>query len=213
VNSSSLQSNGFLVVLSGPSGVGKNTVLNAVLSQMPDLKYSVSVTTRPPRPGEVHGRDYFFVTDEEFDRLVQDDRLLEWAEFVGHRYGTPREYIEQCLRSGYTVIMDIDIQGARQIRQKMPEAVLVFLWPPSLEELSRRIRERGTDSEAAVSRRLAWARQELEAVRDYDYVIVNDDVEKAAAQLRSIVVAERCRVSRWNYRACLARLRGEDSAL
>lgn len=211
MNKSSLQSKGFLVVLSGPSGVGKNTVLSTVLPQVPGLQYSISVTTRPPRPGEVHGQDYFFVSEEEFDRLVQEDRLLEWAEFVGYRYGTPRDYIEQCLQAGMTVIMDIDIQGARQVRQKMPEAILVFLWPPSLDELSRRIRERGKDSEAAISRRLSMARQELQAVCDYDYVIVNDSVEKAAAELRAIVMAERCRVSRWDHGSRLARLREEDS--
>lgn len=211
MNKSSLQSKGFLVVLSGPSGVGKNTVLSTVLPQVPGLQYSISVTTRPPRPGEVHGQDYFFVSEEEFDRLVQEDRLLEWAEFVGYRYGTPRDYIEQCLQAGMTVIMDIDIQGARQVRQKMPEAILVFLWPPSLDELSRRIRERGKDSEAAISRRLSMARQELQAVCDYDYVIVNDSVEKAAAELRAIVMAERCRVSRWDHGSRLARLREEDN--
>lgn len=206
-----MKSNGFLVVLSGPSGVGKNTLLNAVLPVVPNLHYSVSVTTRAPRPGEVHGRDYFFVTDEEFDQLVREDRLLEWAEFVGRRYGTPRDYIETCLAEGLTVIMDIDIQGARQIREKMPEAILVFLWPPSLEELSRRIHGRGQDSEAAISQRLSWARQELEAVTDYDYVIVNDDLEKAAAELRSIVLAERCRVSRLDYEALMAGLQeGEN---
>ncbi len=159
----------------------------------------------------MHGRDYFFVTDEEFDQLVREDRLLEWAEFVGRRYGTPRDYIETCLAEGLTVIMDIDIQGARQIREKMPEAILVFLWPPSLEELSRRIHGRGQDSEAAISQRLSWARQELEAVTDYDYVIVNDDLEKAAAELRSIVLAERCRVSRLDYEALMAGLQeGEN---
>lgn len=192
--------------MSGPSGVGKNTLLNAVLPVVPDLHYSVSATTREPRPGEVNGRDYFFVTDDEFDRMVREGRLLEWAEFVGRRYGTPRDYIEQCLDDGLTVIMDIDIQGARQIREQMPEAILVFLWPPSLQELSRRIHGRGKDSQAAISRRLSWAHQELEAVHEYDYVIVNDDLEKAASELRAIVMAERCRVARTDFGPLLAGL-------
>lgn len=203
---SALTSNGFLVVLSGPSGVGKNTLLNAVLPVVPGLQYSVSATTREPRPGEVHGRDYFFVSDDEFDEMVREGRLLEWAEFVGRRYGTPRDYIDKCLDDGLTVIMDIDIQGARQIREKMPEAILVFLWPPSMEELSRRIHGRGQDSQSAISRRLSWARQELEAVHEYDYVIVNDDLERAAAELRAIVTAERRRVSRTDFRPLLAGL-------
>lgn len=197
---------GFLVVLSGPSGVGKNTVLNAVLPEVPDLHYSVSVTTRAPRPGEVHGRDYFFVTDEEFDEMIRTGRLLEWAEFVGRRYGTPRDYIERCLDEGLTVIMDIDIQGARQIRERMKEAILVFLWPPSMQELSRRIHGRGQDSQDVITRRLSWARQELEAVTEYDYVIVNDDLEKAAAELRAIIIAERCRVRRTDFRQLAAKL-------
>lgn len=212
MNKAAAKSSGFLVVLSGPSGVGKNTLLNAVLPVVPDLHYSVSATTRAPRPGEVHGRDYFFVSDEEFDEMVRQGRLLEWAEFVGRRYGTPRDYIERCLEDGLTVIMDIDIQGARQIRAKMPEAILVFLWPPSLQELSRRIYGRAQDSEKAITRRLSWARQELEAVSDYDYVIVNDDLERAASELQSIVLAERCRVSRMDYRSLAASLREEETS-
>lgn len=200
---------GFLVVLSGPSGVGKNTLLNAVLPRVENLRYSVSATTRPPRAGEVHGRDYFFVTDDEFDAMIQGGELLEWAEFVGRRYGTPRRYIEQCLEQGQTVILDIDIQGAAQIRAAMPEAVLVFLLPPSLEELRRRIYGRAKDSEAAIVQRLSWAENELAAVSEYDYAIVNDDLERACDQLRAIIIAERCRVSRSDYPALVARLAGE----
>lgn len=198
-------------MLSGPSGVGKNTLLNAVLPKVEGLRYSVSATTRPPRPGEVHGRDYFFLTDEEFDRMIERGELLEWAEFVGRRYGTPRRYIEECLEQGETVILDIDIQGAAQIRAAMPEAVLVFLLPPSLEELRRRIYGRAKDSEAAILERLSWAKHELAAVTDYDYVIVNDDLERACEQLRAIILAERCRVSRSDYPELVARLTKEDT--
>lgn len=200
---------GFLVVLSGPSGVGKNTLLNAVLPRVEGLQYSVSATTRPPRAGEVHGRDYFFLSDEEFDAMVERGELLEWAEFVGRRYGTPRRYIEECLDKGLTVILDIDIQGAAQIRRALPEAVLVFLLPPSLDELRRRIYGRAKDSEAAIAERLSWARQELAAVADYDYVIVNDDLERACDELRAIIVAERCRVERSGYGALVAGFREE----
>ncbi|MBO8142248.1 MAG: guanylate kinase [Firmicutes bacterium] len=202
---------GFLVVLSGPSGVGKNTLLNAVLPTVEGLKYSVSATTRPPRPGEVHGRDYFFVSDEEFDAMLERGELLEWAEFVGRRYGTPRRYVDQCLAQGLTVILDIDIQGAAQVRAAMPEAVLVFLLPPSLEELRRRIYGRGKDPEAAIVKRLSAAKHELAAVTDYDYVIVNDDLAKARDELRAIILAERCRVSRSDYPSLIARLNQEGT--
>lgn len=187
---------GFLVVLSGPSGVGKNTVLNEVMPNVPDLIYSVSVTTRSARPGEVDGEHYYFVSDDEFERMKDRGDLLEWAEFVGRKYGTPRQYIEDRLAEGKTVIMDIDIQGASQVRRAMPEAVSVFLVPPSFDELNRRLHGRGSDSATAIERRLSSARSELQAVSEYDYVVVNDDVRKAATKLQAIVAAERCRVSR-----------------
>lgn len=190
---------GFLVVLSGPSGVGKNTLLNEVLPLVPDLLYSVSATTREPRANEVHGQHYYFVSEAEFDRMQRAGELLEWAEFVGRKYGTPRKYIERSLAAGNTVIMDIDIQGAKQIREAMPEAVFVFLLPPSFEELNRRIHDRGLDSKQAIERRLLSAQDELRAVVDYDYVIINDDLQRAAAQLQAIIVAERCRVARSDY--------------
>lgn len=190
---------GFLVVLSGPSGVGKNTVLNEVLPIVPDLVYSVSVTTRAARDGEVDGQSYYFVSDDEFERMRKDGELLEWAEFVGRKYGTPRGYIVEQLAQGHTVIMDIDIQGAAQIRAALPEAVSVFLMPPSFDELHRRIHGRGLDSESAIARRLSSAKAELQAVNEYDYVIVNDDVKKAAWQLQAIIAAERCRVFRTDW--------------
>src|SRR5690606_21539315 len=141
----------------GPSGAGKNTLLNAVLPRIPDLKYSVSATTRPPRPGERDGVDYFFLDDAAFDAMIARDEFLEWAEFAGYRYGTPRRFVEECLAQGYVVITDVDIQGARQIKEKMPDGVFVFLLPPSMEELQRRLESRGTESAEAISRRLKIA--------------------------------------------------------
>lgn len=206
-----MQGRGFLIVLSGPSGVGKNTLLNATMPKVPALKYSVSMTTRRPRDGEVDGEHYFFVSDTEFDEKIQRGDLLEWAEFVGNRYGTPRDYIEKCIEDGFTVIMDIDIQGARQIRRTVPEAIHVFLLPPSPEELRRRLYHRAQDSESAIARRLSWARDELEAVKDYDYVIVNDDLQRAAARLQAIIAAERARVERVDYASFIAALREEET--
>lgn len=191
-----MQSRGILVVLSGPSGAGKNTVLNAVLPRIPDLRYSVSVTTRPPRAGEVEGVDYYFVDDATFDDMIRTGQLLEWAEFCGYRYGTPRRFVEECLSRGESVISDIDIKGAAQIKRTYPEGVFVFLLPPSLGELRKRLARRGTEGEEAIARRLQVAVEELRAIREYDYWIVNDSVERAAADLEAIIRAERQRVAR-----------------
>ncbi|HLS89962.1 MAG TPA: guanylate kinase [Limnochordia bacterium] len=191
-----MKARGFLVVLSGPSGAGKNTLLSAVLPRIPDLKYSVSATTRPPRPGEKHGVDYYFLQDDEFQEMIDRGEFLEWAEFAGYRYGTPRRFVEECLAQGLTVITDIDIQGARQIKQRMPDGVFVFLLPPSFEELEKRLHKRGTDSSEAIGRRLKIALEEVAAIVDYDYWILNRDLEEACEQLVAIIRAERARVSR-----------------
>ncbi|NMB20881.1 MAG: guanylate kinase [Firmicutes bacterium] len=188
--------NGFLIVLSGPSGAGKNSVMNAVFPTIPNLKYSISVTTRPPRAGEVDEVNYFFRSEAEFDQMLKDDLLLESATFVGYRYGTPKSFVQDQIRAGNAVIMDIDIQGAKQIREKMPEAVFVFLLPPTPEELSRRLRLRGSDSDEVIKRRLAKSYEEIKHIVDYDYYIVNDDLGKAAEQLRQIILSEWSRVSR-----------------
>lgn len=187
---------GFLVVLSGPSSVGKDTLLGAVLGKIPDMVYSVSATTRPPRPGEKQGVDYHFLSEKEFRDLIANDGLLEWADYCGNLYGTPRAFVEEMLVRGMIVISDIDIQGAKQLRQTMPEGVFVFLMPPSLEELRRRIVRRATDPPEAIASRMARAEEEMDAVVDYDYWIVNADLGEAVQDLRAIIRAERLRVSR-----------------
>ena len=188
---------GKLLVISGPSGAGKSTVVFKAIEGRADICFSTSVTTRSPRPGEIDGREYFFVDFERFREMVENDELLEHAEYVANRYGTPRAYVEQRLNEGMNVVLDIEVQGARQVRKKMPEAVLIFIAPPSLEELERRLRGRGTDTEAAIEGRLIRARQEFQEADFYDYLIVNDDVEKAAAKLNAIIEAEHCRFADW----------------
>ena len=188
---------GKLLVISGPSGAGKSTVVFKAIEGREDVCFSTSVTTRSPRPGEVDGREYFFVNFERFREMVENDELLEHAEYVANRYGTPRAYVEQRMAEGLNVVLDIEVQGARQVRKKMPDAVLIFIAPPSIEELERRLRGRGTDTEAAIEGRLIRARQEFQEADFYDYLIVNDDVEKAAAKLNAIIEAEHCRFADW----------------
>ncbi len=188
---------GKLLVISGPSGAGKSTVVAKAIEGRTDICFSTSVTTRSPRPGEVHGREYFFVNFERFREMVENDELLEHAEYVANRYGTPRSYVEKRLDEGMNVLLDIEVQGARQVRKKMPEAILIFIAPPSLVELERRLRGRGTDTERAIEGRLIRARQEYQEADFYDYLIVNDDVDKAAARLNAIIEAEHCRFGDW----------------
>ena len=188
---------GTLLVISGPSGAGKSTVVFKAIEGREDICFSTSVTTRSPRPGEVDGREYFFVNFERFREMVENDELLEHAEYVANRYGTPRAYVEQRMAEGMNVLLDIEVQGARKVRKKMPEAVLIFIAPPSIEELERRLRGRGTDTEAAIEGRLIRARQEFQEADFYDYLIVNDDVEKAASKLNAIIEAEHCRFADW----------------
>jgi guanylate kinase len=180
-------------VIAGPSGVGKGTVVRRVLERVPGLRLSISVTTRAPREAlrERDGADYFFVTADEFERLVKQDGLLEWAELFGERYGTPRAWVEGALAEGSDVVLEIDVQGARSIREAAPEAVLIFLMPPSLEELERRLRARGTEEEESLDERLAQARWELEQRSWFDHVVVNDDVESASSQVAAIIQGSR----------------------
>ncbi len=176
-----------LTVVSGPSGVGKSSVVGELRKLEPDIYFSVSVTTRKPRPGEIDGAHYHFVDRVEFDAMVAEGRLLEWAEFAGNCYGTPREPVEKALADGRPAILEIELQGARQVRVAMPEARLVMLMPPSWEELVGRLTGRGTESEAAVQTRLAEAERELAAAGEFDERLVNADVREAAEHLLSLI--------------------------
>lgn len=188
-----MQEKGKLIVISGPSGAGKSTVVFKAIEGREDVCFSTSVTTRKPRPGEVDGREYFFVDPDRFKEMVENDELLEHAEYVANSYGTPRAYVEEKLETGLNVLLDIEVQGARQIHEKMPDAVKIFIIPPSLEELEKRLKGRGTDTERAIEARLIRARQEYQEADFYDYLIINDDADKAAKELSAIILAEHCR--------------------
>ncbi|MDH6124872.1 guanylate kinase [Kitasatospora sp. GP82] len=176
-----------LTVLSGPSGVGKSTVVAHMRQQHPEVWLSVSATTRHPRPGEQHGVQYHFVDNDEFDKLVANGELLEWAVFAGNRYGTPRQAVQERLDRGEPVLLEIDLQGARQVRESMPEAQLVFLAPPSWEELVRRLTGRGTEPQHVIDERLAAARIELAAETEFDATLVNRSVEQVATELLALL--------------------------
>jgi guanylate kinase len=181
---------GRVFVVSGPSGVGKGTVVRTLLERRPDLVYSVSCTTRQPRPGEVHGRDYRFVDAATFSRLVEEGAFLEWVEIYGHRSGTLWGPIAQELERGRDVILEIDVRGALTVRDRLPGAVLVFLVPPSEAELARRLRARRTESEAQLQRRLSEAGDEMATAPLFDHVVVNDEVDRAAAEVAAIIDAD-----------------------
>ncbi|WP_176391891.1 guanylate kinase [Marininema halotolerans] len=188
---------GLLIVLSGPSGAGKGTVCSALRTFAPELVYSVSATTRKPREGEVDGVNYFFKSRQEFEGMIEEDQLLEWAQYVNNYYGTPREFVEEQLEQGKDVLLEIEVQGAKQVKKRFPEGVFIFLLPPSLKELASRIRGRGTETEEVVRHRMSAAEQELGEVEYYDYVVVNDRVEDACDRVRSILTAEHCRRDRF----------------
>lgn len=183
---------GKLIVLSGPSGAGKSTVVGKCMETRSDICFSVSVTTRSPRPGEEDGKDYFFISRERFDEMVENEELLEHAVYVSNCYGTPKAYVESRLEEGYNVVLDIEIQGARQVHAKMPEAVTVFVAPPSIAELERRLKGRGTETAEVIEGRLARARQEYAEADFYDWLIINDDADVAAKELSAIITASHC---------------------
>ena len=187
---------GLLIVLSGPSGSGKNTVCDEVKKNNKNIWESISMTSRKPRKGEIDGKSYYFVTEEEFKKNIEDDNMFEYAKFAGNYYGTPKKNIQKHLDNGEDVILVIEIQGALQIKQKVAQALFVFLLPPSMKELKRRLIDRNTESSSKVMERFERAYKEINELSKYNYVIVNDNVKDAAKKLESIILAERCRVDR-----------------
>jgi len=189
---------GVLVVLSGPSGAGKGTLRPYLTKAFPDLTFCASATTRPPRAGEVHGRHYYFMSVEEFQQHIEKGELLEWANVYGHFYGTPRRPVMDALAKGRVVLLEKDMQGALSLQKTFPEGVFIFILPPSLDELKRRLMGRGTETPEALQRRLATAVSEIRSAGRYGYAVLNDDLKEAARRLVAIITAERCRVSRQN---------------
>lgn len=190
-------SRGLLIVLSGPSGVGKGTVRAAVFANNQfQYVYSVSATTRAQRPGEVDGKDYYFVSREEFETMIQNEDLLEYAEYVGNYYGTPIKKIEENLAAGHDVFLEIEVQGAMKVKERMPEGIFIFLAPPNLEELESRITGRGTDAAHVIQERMATAKEEIELMQHYDYVVVNDQVQHAVDKINAIIQSEHLKVER-----------------
>jgi guanylate kinase len=185
-----------IYIVSAPSGAGKTTLLQRLLTALPGLRFSISLTTRAPRAGEAHGREYFFVTSEEFLQIRDWGGLLEWVEQFGHFYGTSRDYVSQSLAEGFGVVFDIDVRGAKALKKSFPSATFIFILPPSLEILEQRLKKRGELPAEELARRLAQGREELGEAHWYDFLVVNDKLEEALAQLQSIVLANRCRTAR-----------------
>ena len=184
---------GKLYVITGPSGTGKGCICKEILKEI-DNEFSVSMTTRPAREGEVHGKDYYFVSEEEFLANVEKGNFLEHARVFDNLYGTPKDMVMKQLVKGRNIILDIDVQGALQVKKAMPEAIMIFLLPPSLDELRRRLEGRATDSQDVIEKRLGQALNEIKLIGEYDYYVVNDDIEKAVSEVKSIMTAEKCRV-------------------
>ena len=182
---------GNLIVFTGPSGVGKGTVVKELFQNLDNLIFSVSVTTREKRSGEEDGKNYFFRTNHEFDELIQADKLLEWAEFVGNKYGTPKDFVFEKLKDGTDVFLEIEVQGALQVKEKFPEALMIFLLPPSIDELEARLRKRATEPEEKILLRLAKARDEMKYINDFDFSVTNDSAQRAGKELREIILNRR----------------------
>lgn len=184
---------GLLIVISGPSGAGKGTICEGLLNKNKSLCLSISCTTRAPRPGEVDGVNYFFINKENFETMIADDKLLEYAKVYDNYYGTPKPFVDDKLSNGQDVVLEIDIQGALQIKEKYPRGVLIFVVPPGLSMLKERLLKRGTDSEEIINKRLKCVCEELNNIKKYDYLIVNETVEASIEQVESIIIAEKCR--------------------
>ena len=191
-----MKTKGMLIVFSGPAGTGKGTVCKEFLKRNPDSVLSVSATTRNPRPGETDGKEYFFVSEDEFRGMIEEGGFLEYASFCGNYYGTPKAKVEEKLNEGFNVILEIEVQGAMQIKEKMPDAVFVFIAPPSKKILRERIEGRGTESPEVIDKRMLLAEGELRQIENYDYVIINDEIEKAVKRFEDIKNAEKCKVLR-----------------
>jgi len=189
-------SKGLLIVLSGPSGVGKGTVCTALRKKMPNLIYSVSATTRQPRMGEEEGVNYFYKSREQFLDMIEHNQLLEYAEYVGNYYGTPRDFVEQTINEGKDIILEIEVQGALQVKKTFPQGVFIFLLPPSLDELKDRIKGRGTENETVIDHRMSVAEEEINMIEYYDYAVVNDEIEHACRRIEAIITAEHCKISK-----------------
>ncbi|HEX2937787.1 MAG TPA: guanylate kinase [Ruminiclostridium sp.] len=187
---------GLLIVVSGPSGSGKGTVLPKVLARRKGIFFSVSATTRKPRPGEINGKHYYFLSHEEFEEKIRNGGMLEYASYCGNYYGTPRFAVEEKLAGGFDVILEIEVQGAKLVKNSCPDCIAIFIAPPSEEELEKRLRGRGTECEDVIKKRLETSVGEIRQAFDYDYIVVNDDVETAAGKIDSIITAEKCRSSK-----------------
>ena len=192
-----LNRKGLLLVVSGPSGAGKGTICKALLNKNDQIKLSVSATTRKPRNGEVHGVNYFFIEKEEFTKMIENGEFLEYAHIYDNFYGTPKAAIIECLEKGQDVILEIEMQGARQIKEVYPEGVFIFVLPPSLEELKSRIVGRGTETQEEIEKRFSCAFEEINQIVNYDYFIVNEDIEKSVSDVEAIICAEKNKVTRY----------------
>lgn len=192
-----LNRKGLLLVVSGPSGAGKGTICKALLNENDQIKLSVSATTRKPRNGEVHGVNYFFIEKEEFTKMIENGEFLEYAQIYDNFYGTPKAAIIECLEKGQDVILEIEMQGARQIKEVYPEGVFIFVLPPSLEELKSRIVGRGTETQEEIEKRFSCAFEEINQIVNYDYFIVNEDIEKSVSDVEAIICAEKNKVTRY----------------
>ncbi|HNX29001.1 MAG TPA: guanylate kinase [Syntrophomonadaceae bacterium] len=189
---------GILFIVSGPSGVGKGTIKKAVLSLVGDLQESISATTRKPRNGEVYGREYFFLSENEFKALIEQDKFIEWANVYSNMYGTPREFVMKTMEQGKDVLLEIDIQGALQVKATMPEGVFIFIAPPSIDVLIDRLGNRDQDSPESIAARLAASEKEMSYMPEYDYVVINDKLNDAVKKTEAIIIAERCKISNMN---------------